>query len=117
MTDDSRKEMIDIAESELTALPTIVAIELLAEAKAAGNIKPALLTAKQVGTKLGLSEREVRIRAQSGSIPPGDIRIGTARRWRDAVLDRWIEAGCPSFTQWRELGYPTDMDPREMLPT
>ncbi len=104
-------------EKELTSIPINVAIDMVAEAKAALTVKPVLLSARQVAIKLGISEREVRSRANSGRIPPADVRIGTSVRWRDAVLDRWIRACCPHYARWADLGFPEDdLDKRATMP-
>lgn len=48
-----------------------------------------------VAELLGCSSRHVRRLADSGAMPR-PIHIGRLIRWRNADLDAWLAAGCPS---------------------
>lgn len=50
-----------------------------------------LLTAEQVAKKLGVTPAGVYMRRQRGNAPPA-IKIGKLVRWRESVVDAWIDA-------------------------
>jgi predicted DNA-binding transcriptional regulator AlpA len=58
-----------------------------------------LLTAKQLGRLLGLSERTIR-RHDAAGLVPRPLSIGGAVRWRADEIDAWIKAGCPKRLDW-----------------
>jgi predicted DNA-binding transcriptional regulator AlpA len=56
--------------------------------------KPLLITAQQVGTILGVSERSVWRHLSKGKIV-APVRIGGSVRWRREDITRWVAEGCP----------------------
>ncbi len=54
-----------------------------------------LLTAKNLGTWLSLSKRQIARLNASGRLPR-PIRIGGAVRWEIGTITLWIAMGCPS---------------------
>ena len=52
-----------------------------------------MMTAKEVGTRLGMSWRTVLRHADAGLIPYG-VKLGSLRRWDSYLLEEWIAAGC-----------------------
>jgi excisionase family DNA binding protein len=57
-------------------------------------ISPQLLTALDVAVLLGISKRQVWRLASAGQLP-GRVKLGRLVRWRQADIQKWIEAGCP----------------------
>lgn len=57
-----------------------------------------LISAPEVGRKLGIHPRSVFRLADGGRIPYG-LKIGAARRWDETALDAWITKGCPPETR------------------
>jgi prophage regulatory protein len=53
-----------------------------------------LLTAKQLGTKLSLSKRQI-FRLNSCGKLPAPIRIGGSVRWAETTIAEWLKAGAP----------------------
>jgi predicted DNA-binding transcriptional regulator AlpA len=53
-----------------------------------------LLTAKQMGLMLALSQRQI-FRLNSCGKLPRPVRIGGAVRWKLADVTRWQELNCP----------------------
>jgi predicted DNA-binding transcriptional regulator AlpA len=53
-----------------------------------------LITKAELASRLNLSTRSIDRKIEDGSIPRG-IRLGGAVRWRESVIDRWIDGGCP----------------------
>ena len=60
---------------------------------------PRLLTAKQLGKLMGLSERTIRRHDAAGFVPR-PLNIGGAVRWRADEIDAWIKAACPKRLDW-----------------
>ncbi|MFC1792734.1 helix-turn-helix transcriptional regulator [Planctomycetota bacterium] len=60
------------------------------------NTKPEiqLLTAKQLGSLLSLSKRQIFRLNSCGEIP-APIRIGGSVRWAESTITRWLQAGAP----------------------
>ena len=59
--------------------------------------EPLLLNMKQVAKLLGISERTVWGRSNSGEMPRAR-KIGSSPRWSLDELKAWIAAGCPKPT-------------------
>jgi len=53
-----------------------------------------LLTAKELGTLLNLSKRQI-FRLNSCGKMPVPIRIGGSVRWVNSTIQSWIDMGCP----------------------
>jgi len=53
-----------------------------------------LLTAKELGTLLNLSKRQI-FRLNSCGKMPAPIRIGGSVRWANSTIQSWIDMGCP----------------------
>jgi len=53
-----------------------------------------LLTAKELGTMLNLSKRQI-FRLNSCGKMPAPIRIGGSVRWANSTIQSWISLGCP----------------------
>jgi len=65
-----------------------------------------LLTAKQLGAKLGLSKRQIFRLNSSGKLP-APIYIGGSVRWAESTIDNWLAEGAPdrkTFEAMREVG-------------
>ena len=54
-----------------------------------------LLTAKNLGTWLNLSKRQIARLNASGKLP-APVRIGGSVRWDASVITLWISMGCPT---------------------
>ena len=63
-------------------------------------LEPALLTAVQAASYLGLS-RSAIFEMRASQFVPHSISIGGKVLWRRAELDDWIVAGCPNCNAWR----------------
>lgn len=55
---------------------------------------PALLDIRAAAALAGISGRHLEDLAREG-LAPAPLRLGRCRRWREAELREWIEAGCP----------------------
>jgi len=53
-----------------------------------------LLTAKELGTMLNLSKRQIFRLNSCGKIP-APIRIGGSVRWAESTIAEWLAAGAP----------------------
>ncbi|GIW86426.1 MAG: hypothetical protein KatS3mg108_0750 [Isosphaeraceae bacterium] len=53
-----------------------------------------LISADEVATMLGVSERTLWRLLSAGKLPE-PVRIGRNTRWRAAEVRDWIERGCP----------------------
>lgn len=53
-----------------------------------------LLTAKQLGTRLNLSKRQI-FRLNSCGKLPAPIRIGGSIRWAESTIAKWLAIGAP----------------------
>ena len=60
---------------------------------------PWLLSAKEVGKRLGCSARTVHRRAREGLIPP-PVHLGSLARWPRIQLEGWVASGCPDVRDW-----------------
>lgn len=56
---------------------------------------PVLLNVEQVATLLNCSPRHVYRLCDAGRMPR-PVRLGALVRWNRAVIEAWIEAGCPA---------------------
>ncbi len=54
-----------------------------------------LLNVKDVAARLRISQRQVWKLYSSGRIP-APVRISRSVRWREDLIDRWVELGCPN---------------------
>ncbi|MFH0983722.1 MAG: AlpA family phage regulatory protein [Planctomycetota bacterium] len=54
-----------------------------------------LLNVRQVAAALGLSARQIYKLVAAGRFP-APIRLARSVRWSEAVIVRFVEAGCPS---------------------
>ena len=61
-----------------------------------------LLTAKQLGTLLSLSKRQIFRLNSCGKIP-APIRIGGSVRWSEITIGEWLEAGAPDRRTWETI--------------
>ena len=60
-----------------------------------------LLSAKAVADVLGVSKRQIfRLNSNGGKIP-APVRIGGSVRWRRSDIEKWIEWGCCSASEFR----------------
>lgn len=55
---------------------------------------PALLTVDKLAKLLDCSTRHI-YRLETSDRMPKAIRLGSVVRWSRAVIDKWIEDGCP----------------------
>ena len=53
-----------------------------------------LLRKVEIAAKLGVSKRTIDRRIAAGLFPKG-MKFGASVRWRESLVDRWIEEGCP----------------------
>jgi prophage regulatory protein len=58
-----------------------------------------LLSAKDMGSKLTLSKRQIFRLNSSGKIP-APVRIGGSIRWNGEEISEWINCGCPERHIW-----------------
>lgn len=63
--------------------------------------KSMMLNVKDVAVLLRCSVRHVERLLSAGQMPRC-IRVGHARRWRRAEIERWIDAGCPARDAWKQ---------------
>jgi excisionase family DNA binding protein len=69
-----------------------------------GEVIPAgaaTLTIEQLAGMLRLDRRTVERRVSAGQIP-GSFRLGGARRFVRAVVEKWISEGCPPVARRRD---------------
>jgi excisionase family DNA binding protein len=57
-------------------------------------VRERLITKKELAERLHLSIRSIERKIDEGAIP-GGFKLGAAVRWRESVIDQWIEGGCP----------------------
>ncbi len=57
-----------------------------------------LVDAAEFRRLLSMTPRSFRRQRSAGTIPPPDLVIGTARRWRAETVKRLIEKGSPLTT-------------------
>ena len=62
------------------------------------DITSVMLDVNEVGRLLGCSPRHVYRMADAGRMPR-PVKLGRLVRWSRVVLEKWIEAGCPSCRQ------------------
>lgn len=75
----------------------------LAQPRSPGNAPaPLLLDINALAGLLSRSVPSLRRDDAAGRIPAG-LRIGGAKRWRRAEIEKWIEAGCPDRVTWNAL--------------
>lgn len=60
-------------------------------------VRERLITKKELADRLHLSIRSIDRKIDEGAIP-GGFKLGVAVRWRESVIDQWIESGCPRVT-------------------
>ena len=65
-----------------------------------------LLSARDLGTLLGVNKSTVWSWHNSGRIPM-PVRIGGATRWRAGEIRAWVAAGCPPREKWKNLENPS----------
>lgn len=53
-----------------------------------------LYSQKDLATRLGFSDRQIR-RMNAGGLIPFPVMIGSSPRWTRADIDAWLAAGCP----------------------
>ncbi len=58
-----------------------------------------LIDINSVATMLGRSPRSIS-RDDSAGRMPKSIKLGGAKKWRQAEIREWIAAGCPSRQKW-----------------
>lgn len=61
-------------------------------------VRERLITKKELADRLNLSVRSIDRKIDEGAVPSG-FRLGASIRWRESVIDRWIEGGCPQVTK------------------
>ena len=66
------------------------------------HVRAELLPAEAVGELLSISTRQVWRLAASRKLP-APVLIGRRRRWRQAELMRWLDAGAPSRNEWEQM--------------
>jgi len=59
-----------------------------------------LIDTRQASKLLGVSSRKLYTMYSSGQMP-APTRIGRAVRWGYEELRAWVNAGCPSATEWQ----------------
>lgn len=57
--------------------------------------EPALIDTQSVAELLGCSPRHVA-RLRDGGLMPTPLKLGRLCKWRRAVIEQWIEDGCPA---------------------
>jgi len=57
-------------------------------------VRPALLTVHDVAEMLSCSPRTVYRLNDAGRMPK-PVRLGSLVRWPKAIVERWIDQGCP----------------------
>jgi len=55
---------------------------------------PDLYSQKDLATRLGFSDRQIR-RMNSAGLIPSPVMIGSSPRWTRADIDSWLNSGCP----------------------
>lgn len=65
-------------------------------------VEPLVVSAKQLGEMLGMSERTIR-RLDAGGKLPVPLKIGGSTRWRLDEIRGWLRAGSPSREKWETL--------------
>ena len=66
---------------------------------------PTLISAKQLSSILGVSQRTLwRMRA-SGQLPKS-LKISSSVRWKAEEISVWIDAGCPCLEDWEAMTSP-----------
>jgi len=63
---------------------------------------PLLTDAAGLGDLAGWSARTTW-RKLAGGLIPAPVRVGGAVRWRISEIQGWIDAGCPSRTDWDRI--------------
>ncbi len=58
-----------------------------------------LIDIKCVAAMLGRSPRSI-YRDDSAGRMPKPIKLGGSKKWREAEVRQWIEAGCPNRQKW-----------------
>ncbi len=71
------------------------------EAKARESA-PLAVAAKEVGSLLGISVRQVWRLNSSGRLPR-PIRLGGSVRWRREEIVAFLDAGCPDRKTWEAM--------------
>ena len=57
--------------------------------------RPMLIDVNSVARMLGIAPITVWRLVSAGKIPPG-IKLGGSRRWNLAMIERFVEEGCPA---------------------
>lgn len=58
------------------------------------------LSARELSSLLGISERHLWTLHSSGRLGPQPIYLGRVTRWPAAEVSRWIALGAPSREEW-----------------
>jgi excisionase family DNA binding protein len=74
-----------------------------------------LVTPAELAARLKLSRRSLRRRLASGVIPPPDVRIGRAIRWRESTIARWLEEDREPQPPWSWDKFAQDGPPNMRL--
>lgn len=61
------------------------------------------LSARELSSLLGISERHLWTLDKTGRLGPRAIRLGRATRWPAFEAAEWIAAGAPPRDQWLEM--------------
>lgn len=66
------------------------------------SIQAEALTLKDLSVILSRSPASLHRDLAAGRLPSG-FRIGTSRRWLRSEIERWLQSGCPSRSEWEEM--------------
>lgn len=62
----------------------------------------ALIDIRQVGAMLGCSPRHITRLSERGAMPR-PIKLGTIKRWNKSAIEKWLNEGCPGYSE-KETG-------------
>ncbi len=67
--------------------------------KRSNGVGQLLLSAEELGERLGFSARTIWRLRSAGKLPQ-PVKIGGSIRWRADEIDAWVRAGCPNIAAW-----------------
>ena len=66
-----------------------------AEPGSLSGVRPLMVSQKDLPKLLSVSDRHISKLQSSGRFPR-PVRLGSRKLWSVAVLERWVEEGCPA---------------------
>lgn len=68
--------------------------------------RPAFYSGPQLRQLLGISNTTMFVKERAGAIPSPIREPGCRPRWPRDLVDRWVAAGAPNYSQWaQEAGH------------